>query len=34
VYAALRSLEKNGQAVRVAGVLKRAQERVGERVHV
>jgi len=32
VYAALRSLEKNGQAVRVAEVMKRAQERVGERV--
>src|ERR1700681_3913923 len=34
VYAALRSVEKNGQAVRVAEVMKRAQERVGERVHV
>jgi predicted dehydrogenase len=33
VYAALRSVEKNGQAVRVAEVMKRAQERVGERVH-
>src|SRR3984893_4603860 len=28
VYAALRSLEKNGQAVRVAEMMKRAQERV------
>jgi predicted dehydrogenase len=34
VYAALRLVEKNGQAVRVAEVLKRAQERVGERIHV
>jgi len=33
LYAALRSAEKNGQAVRVAEVIKRAQERVGERVH-
>jgi len=33
LYAALRSVEKNGQAVRVAEVIKRAQERVGERVH-
>jgi predicted dehydrogenase len=33
VYAALRSVEKNGQAVRVAEVMKRAQERVSERVH-
>jgi len=33
VYAALRSVEKNGQAVRVAEIMKRAQERVGERVH-
>jgi predicted dehydrogenase len=33
VCAALRSVEKNGQAVRVAEVMKRAQERVGERVH-
>ncbi len=33
VYAALRSVEKNGQAVRVAEVMKRAQERVGERIH-
>jgi len=33
VHAALRSIEKNGQAVRVAEVMKRAQERLGERVH-
>jgi predicted dehydrogenase len=33
LYAALRSVEKNWQAVRVAEVIKRAQERVGERVH-
>src|SRR4029077_17369806 len=34
VYAALRSLQKNGQAVRVPEVIKRAQERAGEKVHV
>jgi hypothetical protein len=34
VYAALRSVEKNGQAVRIAEVLKRAQERLGEKVPV
>jgi predicted dehydrogenase len=33
VYAALRSVEKNGQAVPVAEVMKRAQGRVSERVH-
>ncbi len=33
VYAALRSVEKNGQAVRVAEVMKRAQEQVSERIH-
>ena len=34
VYAALRSLEKNGQAVSVDEVMKRAQRRVTERVQV
>jgi predicted dehydrogenase len=34
VYAALCSVEKNGQAVRVAEVMRRAQERASERVHV
>lgn len=34
VYAALRSVEKNGQAVRVAEVMKQAQERVSERIPV
>jgi predicted dehydrogenase len=34
VYAALRSVEKNGQGVRVAEVMKRARERVSERVPV
>jgi predicted dehydrogenase len=33
VYAALRSVEKNGQAVRVAEVMKQAQGRVSEGVH-
>jgi predicted dehydrogenase len=33
VYAALRSVEENGQAVRVAEVMKRAQEQVSERIH-
>ncbi len=33
IYAALRSVEKNGQAVRVAEVMKRAKERVSERIH-
>jgi predicted dehydrogenase len=34
VYAALRSIEKNGQSVSVASVLKEAQARVAERIHV
>jgi predicted dehydrogenase len=34
VHAALRSVEKNGQAVHVAEVMKRAQERVSEKVPV
>jgi predicted dehydrogenase len=33
VYAALRSIEKNGQATRIADVMKEAQERVAERIH-
>jgi predicted dehydrogenase len=33
VYAALRSIEKNGQATRVADVLKEAQSRVAEKAH-
>jgi len=33
VYAALRSIEKNGQAVSIANVLKDAQARVAERIH-
>jgi hypothetical protein len=33
VYAALRSVERNGQAVRIAEVMKEAQERIAERVH-
>jgi predicted dehydrogenase len=33
VYAALRSIEKNGQYVRIADVMKSAQDRVAERIH-
>src|ERR1700693_3234489 len=33
VYAALRSVEKNGQAVRIADVVSDAQARVAERIH-
>jgi predicted dehydrogenase len=33
VYAALRSIEKNGQATRIADVMKEAQERAAERIH-
>ena len=33
VYAALRSIEKNGQSVPIANVLKDAQARVAERIH-
>jgi predicted dehydrogenase len=33
VYAALRSIEENGQATRIADVMKEAQERVAERIH-
>jgi predicted dehydrogenase len=33
VYAALRSIEKNGQHIRIADVIKDAQARVAERIH-
>ncbi len=33
VYAALRSIENNGQATRIAEVIKEAQSRVAERIH-
>jgi hypothetical protein len=33
VYAALRSIEKNGQSVPIASVLKDAQARLAERIH-
>jgi predicted dehydrogenase len=33
VYAALRSIEKNGQYVRIADVIKSAEDRVAERIH-
>ena len=33
VYAALRSIEKNGQYVRIADVIRDAQARVAERIH-
>jgi len=33
VYAALRSIENNGRATRIADILKEAQARVAERVH-
>ena len=33
VYAALRSIENNGRATRIADVLKEAQEHVAERIH-
>jgi predicted dehydrogenase len=33
VYAALRSIENNGQAMRIAEVIKEAQSRVAERIH-
>ena len=33
VYAALRSIEKNGQCTRIADVLSEAQARVAERIH-
>jgi predicted dehydrogenase len=33
VYAALRSIEKNGQYVRIGDVMKSAQDRIAERIH-
>jgi hypothetical protein len=33
VYAALRSIEKNGQATRVADILEEAQARIAEKAH-
>jgi predicted dehydrogenase len=33
VYAALRSIERNGQYVRIADVMKSAEDRVAERIH-
>jgi predicted dehydrogenase len=33
IYAALRSIEKNGQYVRIADVMKSAEDRVAERIH-